>query len=236
MKQTWTVTVRRWASPSWTITAVVACSVAAYASQGAIDGRDVPAAASALGISAAEWTSLDHGKVVVKGGSRGQGDEELRTQAAGFVVVRAPWRTAFAVVADHARAREYSSCTKKVEILSRESGDGRESVKTREEHKALWMTLRYTLDFVHDPEARQIRWALDPLAHNDVQENSGSWRFVPVSGGRVLVAYHIAGIPGRFPHFLLEFFVRRDLPRYLATLRRLVEAGAAAADLDAEHS
>ncbi len=185
----------------------------------------VPTEASELGVTPVEWESLTKGKVVVRGAAGKNGAD---ARAAAFVLVGAPWTAAFSFVGDHTRAPEYSRCTKSVEIVARESRDGRELVKSRETHKALWITMRYTVDFVHDPAAREIRWALDPTAHNDVKDNSGAWRFVPLPGNRTLVAYRVSGIPGRLPRFMLDLFVRKDLPRYLAELRRLVEAAAVA--------
>ncbi len=220
---------RRMASLTTTLVAALGWSAPGVASPSAPRGQGVPEEASAFGVTDAEWTSLGEGKVVVRGDVPGETSDGARAGAMGIVVVRAPWTAAFAVVGDHERAREYSRCTKAVEILRRDSHDGREFVKAREVHKALWITMRYTVDFVHDPEAREIRWTLDPQAHNDVKDNSGAWRFIPLSGDRTLVAYRVAGVPGKLPRFMLDFFVRRDLPRYLSALRRLVEATAPAA-------
>ncbi len=186
-----------------------------------------PAEVAAEGVRDADWDSLKRGEVVVRGGTKADATTEA-LRAAGFIVVEAPASAAYAFVTRHERQPEYSRCTKAVEILSRDEADGgREVVKARETHGSLWITMRYTVDYIHDPSRREIRWTLDPAARNDVRDNRGSWRVVDLGPGRSLVVYRIAGVPGKLPRFLIDYFVRKDLPAFLRALREGVEEEAA---------
>jgi hypothetical protein len=183
----------------------------------------LPAEVAAEGLREADWDSLKDGGVVARGRTKGDATTEA-IQAAGFIVVEAPASAGYAFVARHERRPEYSRCTKAVEILSREEADrGREAVKVRETHKSLWITTRYTVDYTHDPGLREIRWALDPAARNDVRDNRGSWRVIDLGPGRSLAVYRIAGAAGKLPAFLIDYFVRQDLPAFLRAVRKRVE-------------
>lgn len=188
----------------------------------------LPAEVAAEGLREGDWDSLIDGGVVVRGRTKSNATTEA-IQAAGFIIVEAPASAAYAFVARHERRPEYSRCTKAVEILSREEAErGRETVKVRETHKSLWITTRYTVDYTHDPGLREIRWALDPAARNDVRDYRGSWRLIELGPGRSLIAYRIAGVPGKLPSFLIDYFVRQDLPAFLRAVRKRVEEEARA--------
>ena len=182
-----------------------------------------PAEVAAEGLGEADWDSLKRGEVVVRGAARGDTATEAM-RVAGVIIVDSAASDVYAFVARHERQPEYSRCTKAVEILSRTEADGgREVVKVRETHKSLWITMRYTVDYTHDPSLREIRWTLDPAARNDVRDNRGSWRVVDIGSARSLVVYRIVGVPGNLPRFLVDYFVRKDLPTFLRAIRERIE-------------
>ena len=188
-----------------------------------------PAEVAAEGLRDTDWDSLEGGDAVVWGRNKGDATTEVM-RAAGFIIVEAPASTAYSFVTRHERRPEYSRCTKAVEILSRgEEDGGRDVVKARETHRSLWITMRYTVDYTHDPGLREIRWTLDLAARNDVSANRGSWRIIDLGPGRSLVVYRIAGAPGegKLPRFLIDYFIRKDLPAFLRALRERVEEEAA---------
>ncbi len=191
---------------------------------GAADARvAVPAEVVAEGLSEADWSLLQSGAAVVKDKS-GKAEAGGPARVAAFVLVEAPWTAAYGFLSHPERQAEYSRCTKAVEIVAREQRDGIQTIKSRERHKALWMSMRYTLDYVQDPAAREIRWTLDPAAKNDVSDNRGSWRIVELGPRLSLVAYRIAGLPGKLPGFLIDYCVKRDLPSYMRAMRDRVES------------
>ena len=204
---------------------LLSAAVAATASTPGLESA-VPAEARKEGIRADEWRELLRGSVVVRGRTASAESPGQPERAAGFVVVGAPWDTAYRFLARHELQPEYSRCTKAVAILDQREIDGFERVKSRETHKTLWITMRYTVDYVHDPGQREIRWALDPTARNDVADNRGSWRLIELGPDRSLAVYRVTGIPGKIPRFMLDYFVRKDLPRFLRTVRARVEAAA----------
>ncbi len=180
-----------------------------------------PEAVSKEGFSAAQWESLAAGEIVSL--VRPSVGKPPETYAAGAVVIGVPWQHAFEQISRVEEMPEYSSCLKAMQVLMRVTREGSTSIKTRETHKSLWITARYTLDYQADLERREIRWQLDPGANNDVTRMSGVWRFIPLNQ-RTLVTYRMVGSSGRaLPPKLEDYFASLMLPGFLKGVRKHVE-------------
>lgn len=144
---------------------------------------------------------------------------------AGFVLVDVAWWRAFESLVQHERDPEFGTCLEAIEVLSRAAEGIIERVKVRETHRALWMTMRYTLDYVHDPARREIRWSLDKSGPNDMARNTGAWRFIPIGDDRTLLAYQASGeTSGWVPRFIQDAFLKAGLSDFLAATKKRVEA------------
>ena len=145
----------------------------------------------------------------------------------GYVLVNSGWRQAFDVLSEHDKQPEYSSCLAAVQILSQAQEGELRRVKLRETHKYLWMKMRYTLDYVHDPVAREIRFTLDPSAENDVSQYSGKWALVPIGDKTTLVIYQVSGASsGGLLRGIMDYFTRSELGDFLSNnIKKRIESG-----------
>ncbi len=188
-------------------------------------GAPVARVATAEGLTEKETKRLLRGDVVIrgsieKGGGRTAGGGEA------YVLVSAGWKRAFELLAPHERAPEYLGCLESVSVLGRGREGEVERAKVRETHASMGIRMRYTIDYVHDPARREIRWALDPAAENDMTENSGIWRFVPVDGARTLLVYSLRGASDAwYPAFVERYFLKTGMKKMLVAVKKRVESG-----------
>lgn len=169
-----------------------------------------------------EWKRLQAGETVVRTAKAvgAPGGEAV----IGFIIVKDGWERVFDEVADRERRPGYSVCLKSFVVLSREVSGGVEVVKGRETHEALGMKRRYTVDYEDDRAQKQIRWALDQSAQNDVAQLVGSWRFFPLEADKTLLVARFAGTGGGLPAFLQELMARINLGKTLEETKARVEA------------
>ena len=180
----------------------------------------MPEAVKREGLAQADWKKVSSGEVV----SHVVRSSDRESFAAGAVIMAVPWKHAFDQIGRVEEQGEYSSCLKALQVLMKTTRDGRTYVKTREAHKSLWLTARFTLDYQEDPERREIRWQLDPGAANDVTRMTGAWRFIPLDEGRTLVTYRTVGSSGAaIPQEIQDYFASMMLPGFLKAVRKHVE-------------
>jgi hypothetical protein len=201
---------------------ILFCALVAFPAARAWAADTMPDAVRREGVPPDDWKKLAAGEIVARiTPAQGQPPQSF---AAGAVIIAVPWQHAFEQIGRVEQQAEYSSCLKAMEVLMRASRNGTEIIKTRETHKSLWMTAHYSLDYVEDPERREIRWQLDPGAKNDVARMSGAWRFIPLDDERTLVTYRVLGSSGRaLPHEIEDYFAKMMLPGFLKSVRKHVE-------------
>lgn len=188
---------------------------------------EMPGPVRQTGLSEEDWGRLSVGEVVVKATSAS--DSRGEKTAKGAVVIQAPWRHAFDQIGLHEEMLESSSCMKAMEVVLQAARGGTSAMKVKETHQSLWMKASYTLDYVHDPDKRQIRWQLDPTAKNEVLRMSGGWSFLPLSEDKTLAIYWLSGRSGgAMPQAVEDYFKKMMVPGFLETTRRRVEAAHAA--------
>lgn len=183
----------------------------------------VPAAVQNAGITTEQWKKLARGEVVshLEAGR----EKPPLSRGSGAFIVALPWTKAFDRIGQVENLPEYSSCLKTLQLLMRATHDGQTSIKTRETHQSLWIRAQYTLDYVEDLDAREIRWSLDPKAQNDVAQMTGAWRFIELDAEHTLVTYRLAATSGRaLPPVIEDYFTGVMLPTFLNGVRDYVTA------------
>lgn len=188
----------------------------------------VPAVLSAVGVTPSDWKALRSGDVPVRSEHlKGQGGKDAGKGLA-FILVNAPWEQAFRIVAAHDKHQEWAPRCEKSEVLSHDLKDGVDHMKVRLTIGVLWKKIVYTLDVFADAPKREMRWALDKSAKNDIADTRGAWRFVELDPQHTVIAYDVAADSGHaVPNWLQDYLTRRDLPGVLESAKKRIESNGA---------
>lgn len=193
--------------------ALLACSLVPQA------GGALLAQGPAAPPSGPEWARLARGEVVVATDPAGGGG---RRAVAAAVLIDAPPRRVWEVMADCSRAPELVPGLKECRVLAAE-GD-RRTIAHRVKISSLLPEMHYTFREVQQPWHR-----IDFVrTGGDLREMEGSWTLEELDAGqRTLVRYRVSMDPGFLaPKWLVRQALRRNLPGLLAALRERAERGA----------
>ena len=177
-----------------------------------------------------DWPLLFELRPVIRHAAVATSDGETAGRIQAFIITKAGVAQAFRALGEHERDPEwYGACMKEAEIVARTENAGVQSVVVRERHRFLGMNMRYTVVFVHDSAAAQLRFNLDSTAANDMfAEYYGAWRLIAVNDTMTLVNYELVARSRTWlPQFVQNYLTRKRMPDFLLATRKRVEAATA---------
>jgi hypothetical protein len=210
----------------------IALALLIFASSPPVTSATVPEALSApacvacqvdgermrVGYSKEDWKALTAGQVLTSKVVDGT------VQAIGIIPDHPShvWKT----LVDFPSRPSFQPGTKEVRVVRVD--DNR--VWVAQHLRMLLIDVRYTVINTLDPASGTIRFVLDESVAHDIAGARGSWRLVPVAGGRhTLVTCRVWIDPGRhIPAFFEQLLLLRSLPNLIGGLRSEVRRRCAA--------
>lgn len=179
----------------------------------------VPEAAVRAGFDAADWSTMEEGKVATH---LVREKIEGRSVAHGHtgVIVKAPAEACWKALLAYEKLPQFIPSLPKAVVLERKPG----FMRVRAATAALFLTFEYGLLFQLDDATKLAVYTLDRGQKNDVREAKGAWRFVPLPDGRTLFRYELSVETGApVPDAVEDYFSRRSFPAFAAAFRDGVE-------------
>lgn len=92
--------------------------------------------------------------------------------------------------------------------------------------RVLFRRYEYSLRYRLEPDARRIRWELDPDYDNDLRQVRGSWELYELDDHRTLARFGTSVDVGpAVPGFLQDWITRKNVPDSMDRARRWVDSG-----------
>jgi hypothetical protein len=139
----------------------------------------------------------------------------------GYVRFHAGLAETYRLLSQTARQIEYRTELKSIETLEQtETGP-----VDQHRIKILFLRYDYHLQYHLDPEARSLRWELDPDYENDLARVDGSWELFEMQDGDTLGRFTTGvEVADGIPRFVQDYFTRKNLPSTLGNCRRWVNS------------
>ena len=205
---------------------------AAFAASGAQDTPDVAAPSPCIAcavpverleslVSSRELDQLRDGQILVAEDERQAGETSARGRTRASALVRRAPGAVWSTLTDFESWPGFMPLIDATEIARRE-GD---QVWVRQSFSVMFVGLKHTSIYDLAPRAGELRWALDDEEPADIVASQGTWRLVPVDGGKAtLVRYRASMSSGRaVPDFVQDMLMKRSLRALLGNLRKEVE-------------
>jgi len=163
------------------------------------------------------------GIAVVK--EAGDGDEESgKARAAVLGIIEATPEAVWAVLLDFEEQDAWAPKVETTELYTDGTDPTRAGVKFST--KVMLRTLTYHLMMRIDAAGKNIDWSLDPDQANDFERVNGAWRVLPLGEDRSIAIHEMDVVTGMaIPQFIQKFFMNRDLPGIVDSLKQRVESG-----------
>jgi len=163
------------------------------------------------------------GIAVVK--ETGSGEEESgKARAAVLGIIDAAPEAVWDVLLDFEGQQEWTPKVETAEVYTDGADPARAGVKFST--KVMLRTLSYHLMMRIDAAGKNIEWSLDPDQKNDFERVNGAWRVLPLGEDRSIAIHEMDVVTGMaIPQFIQKFFMNRDLPGIVESLKQRVESG-----------
>ncbi len=171
-----------------------------------------------------ELQKLERGDVIVKPGYRAPGvDEEIGSQLAAIVRLKAPIQRVWDLLAAW---ESYEYIIPNVQELK--------LIEQKDNSFLLYFNLslqvkniEYYLNYYFYKEKNLVTFQLDRNKENDFRRFHGYFKFDPIEGEeeKVQIVYSVDVELGKyFPEFIKNYFAKKDLPKVIGNLKKLLEA------------
>lgn len=174
-------------------------------------------------LSPQDLEKLKKGDVVIKTGYRAPGaPEEMGSQIAAIVQVKAPIERVWSILSDWKNYERIIPNVQEVKLIEEE-----------ENRFLLYFNLsfsvksiEYYLNYYFFKDKNLVTFQLDKNKKNDFKQFHGYFKFDPVPDNpeRVQVVYSVDVELGKyFPEFIKSYFAKKDMPKVIANLKKWVE-------------
>ncbi|MBW2279339.1 MAG: SRPBCC family protein [Deltaproteobacteria bacterium] len=172
-------------------------------------------------VSSSELDQLREGQILVAEDERKSGEASANGKTRAAALVRRAPDAVWSTLTDFESWPGFMPLIDSTEIARRE-GD---QVWVRQRFSVMFVGMGHTSVYDLAPRAGEIRWALDDEEPADIVSSTGTWRLVPVDGGKAtLVRYRASMSSGRaVPEFVQDMLMKRSLRALLGNLRTEVE-------------
>ncbi|MBI1319366.1 MAG: hypothetical protein GC168_10540 [Candidatus Hydrogenedens sp.] len=152
------------------------------------------------------------------------GEENGSARAAVLGIVNAAPDAVWKTLLDFEGQQEWTPKVETSEVYTDGSDPTRAGVTFTT--KVMLRTLTYHLMMRIDEAGKSIEWDLDPDQKNDFEKVSGAWRVLPLGDDRSIAIHEMDVVTGMaIPQFIQKFFMNRDLPGIVESLKQRVESG-----------
>ena len=139
-------------------------------------------------------------------------------------IVDAPPETVWEELNDFEGQQEWTPKVESAKIYTDNSDPDRSGVAFTT--RVMLRTLAYHLMMRIDPEIMRVDYSLDEEKENDFERIVGAWQAYPLAEGKSFVVHEIDIKTGiAIPQFLQRFFMNKDLPDIVVSLKKRVESG-----------
>lgn len=172
-------------------------------------------------VPALELERLRDGEILIVEQSRQRDADSARGSTRATALVPRPPRDVWRTLVDFESWPGFMPLLDDSEVARRQ-GD---QVWVRQRFSVMFVGMRHTTVYDLAPRAGELRWALDEQEPADIEASRGSWKLVPIDGGRAtLLRYEATMSSGRaVPGFVQDMLLRRSLRKLLASLRTETE-------------